>query len=50
MSHDASASRDARLDRTGKVLNRTPSSELRNVYVFARDGDTWRLAAFRPDR
>jgi ARC6-like, IMS domain len=39
---------DARLDSAGKVLSRTPSSERRNLYVFGRDGDTWRLAAFRP--
>ena len=39
---------DARRDSSGRVLSRTPSSELRNVYVFARDGETWRVAAFRP--
>ena len=39
---------DARLTSSGKVLNRTPSSELRNLYVFGRDGEIWRVAAFRP--
>ncbi|MFM8260541.1 MAG: IMS domain-containing protein [Vulcanococcus sp.] len=39
---------DARLTSTGTVLSRTPSRELHNVYVFGRDGDTWRLVAFRP--
>lgn len=41
---------DARLTSTGTVLSRTPSRDLHNLYVFGRDGDTWRLAAFRPDR
>jgi hypothetical protein len=41
---------DERRDASGQVIGRTPSSELRNTYVFARDGDTWRLAAFRPSR
>ena len=39
---------DERRSATGTVLSRTPASELRNVYVFARDGDTWHVAAFRP--
>jgi hypothetical protein len=39
---------DERRNASGQVIGRTPSSELRNTYVFARDGDTWRLAAFRP--
>ena len=34
----------------GRVLARTPVDELRNLYVFARDGDTWYLADFRPER
>mgnify|MGYP006278982853 CR=1 FL=1 len=38
----------ARRDAAGRVLSRTPSRDLRNVYVFARDGDTWHVAAFRP--
>jgi len=32
----------------GQILSRSPSSELRNTYVFARDGDRWLLAAYRP--
>ena len=39
---------DARLGSDGQVLSRTPSSELRNIYVFARDGESWHVAAFRP--
>ncbi len=39
---------DQRSDPSGRVLSRTPASELRNLYVFARDGDTWHVAAFRP--
>ena len=39
---------DERRNASGQVIGRTPSSELRNTYVFARDGDTWHLAAFRP--
>ena len=36
---------DRRLDATGKVLDTTAPLELRNGYVFGRDGDSWRLAA-----
>jgi hypothetical protein len=32
------------------VITSTGTSELRNVYVFARDGDTWKLADFRTRR
>ena len=39
---------DQRSDASGRVLSRTPAGELRNLYVFARDGQTWRVAAFRP--
>jgi len=39
---------DRRLDRSGKELARTAPSNLRNIYVFGRDGDTWRLAATTP--
>ena len=39
---------DERRTASGRVLSRTPNSELRNLYVFARDGETWHLAAFRP--
>lgn len=39
---------DRRLDRDGRVLARTAPTSLRNVYVFGRDGDTWRLAATSP--
>jgi hypothetical protein len=41
---------DEQRDADGRVLSRTPSRELRNVYVFARDGATWHVAAFRPSR
>ena len=34
--------------RQGREVARTASTTLRNVYVFGRDGDTWRLAATRP--
>ncbi len=37
--------RDVRLGADGKPVGRTPATTLRNVYVFGRDGDTWRLAA-----
>jgi hypothetical protein len=37
--------RDTRLGADGKPVGRTPATTLRNVYVFGRDGDTWRLAA-----
>ena len=36
---------DTRLGADGKAIGRTPATTLRNVYVFGRDGDTWRLAA-----
>ncbi len=39
---------DRRLSSDGKVVNRTPPSTLRNVYVFGRDGQTWRLVATQP--
>ncbi len=39
---------DSSRDASGKEVARTPSTSLRNVYVFGRDGDTWRLAASRP--
>ena len=38
---------DRRLDADGKVVERTAPVELRNGYVFGRDGDSWRLAATR---
>jgi len=34
--------------RQGREVARTGATTLRNVYVFGRDGDTWRLAASRP--
>lgn len=37
-------------NRAGTVIERTPSIELRNSYVFARDGETWKLAAWRARR
>jgi hypothetical protein len=36
---------DTRRDADGKVVGSTPTTTLRNVYVFGRDGDRWRLAA-----
>jgi hypothetical protein len=36
---------DTRRDADGKVVGSTPATTLRNVYVFGRDGDRWRLAA-----
>jgi hypothetical protein len=36
---------DRRLDANGKVVETTPPMELRNGYVFGRDGDSWRLVA-----
>lgn len=39
---------DRRLSSDGKVVIRTPPSTLRNVYVFGRDGQTWRLVATQP--
>jgi hypothetical protein len=39
---------DERRDSGGKLLERTPSTTLRNTYVFGRDGDRWLLAAFKP--
>ena len=36
---------DSRQSADGQVVGRTPPTSLRNVYVFGRDGDTWRLAA-----
>ena len=36
---------DTRQGSDGKPIGRTPATTLRNVYVFGRDGDTWRLAA-----
>ena len=41
---------DERRNAAGRVLTRTPADELRNLYVFARDGNTWYLADFRPER
>ncbi len=37
--------RDSRRNSAGKVVETTPATTLRNVYVFGRDGDRWRLAA-----
>jgi hypothetical protein len=41
---------DARKDAGGKLIASTPEGERRNTYVFARDGQTWHLAAFRASR
>jgi len=39
---------DTRRDGAGKVVGSTPATTLRNVYVFGRDGERWRLAASHP--
>ena len=36
---------DSQRDAAGNVVGSTPTTTLRNVYVFGRDGDRWRLAA-----
>ncbi len=41
---------DITRDGSGRVIERTPPTSLRNVYVFGRDGETWRLAATRSAR
>lgn len=38
---------DERRDASGRVVETTPPTTLRNVYVFGRDGGRWRLAATR---
>jgi hypothetical protein len=40
---------DSRLGSGGAVLDRTPATSLTNQYVFAREGQTWRLVAFGRD-
>jgi len=40
---------DRRLGSDGAVLDRTPATSLTNQYVFARDGQSWRLVAFGRD-
>lgn len=39
---------DSTRDRSGKVVARTAPTSLRNVYVFGRDSNGWRLVATRP--
>ncbi|MFN9386900.1 MAG: IMS domain-containing protein, partial [Cyanobacteriota bacterium] len=39
---------DRRLSADDKVLKSTPPTTLRNIYVFGRDGQTWRLVATQP--
>ena len=39
---------DERRDSSGKLLGQTASTTLRNTYVFARDGERWLLAAYKP--
>ena len=39
---------DERRSSSGAVLSQTPSTSLTNTYVFARDGERWLLAAFKP--
>jgi hypothetical protein len=39
---------DERRSSSGAVLNQTPATSLTNTYVFARDGERWLLAAFKP--
>jgi hypothetical protein len=40
---------DERRDSGGQLLEQTASTTLRNTYVFARDGERWLLAAFKPN-
>jgi hypothetical protein len=37
---------DTRLGSGGAVIDRTPATSLSNQYVFARDGEIWKLVAF----
>ena len=39
---------DTALDAQGKVIGRTPTTKLRNFYVFGREGEVWKVAGFRP--
>ena len=39
---------DERRANNGTLLSQTASTTLTNTYVFARDGDRWLLAAFKP--
>jgi hypothetical protein len=39
---------DRRLSSDDKVVKSTPPTTLRNIYVFGRDGQTWRLVATQP--
>jgi hypothetical protein len=39
---------DERRSSSGAVLSQTPATRLTNTYVFARDGERWLLAAFKP--
>jgi hypothetical protein len=39
---------DERRDSSGKLLGQTATTTLRNSYVFARDGERWLLAAYKP--
>jgi hypothetical protein len=39
---------DRRLSADDKVVKSTPPTTLRNIYVFGRDGQTWRLVATQP--
>jgi len=38
---------DETVDSSGKVIRRTAPTQLRNAYVFGRDGGRWRLVASR---
>ena len=39
---------DTALDAQGKVIGHTPTTKLRNFYVFGREGEVWKVAGFRP--
>jgi hypothetical protein len=39
---------DERRSSSGAVLSQTPSTQLTNTYLFARDGKRWLLAAYKP--
>ena len=39
--------RDQRLDGSGQAIGQASNLQLRNRYVFARDGERWLLASFQ---
>lgn len=39
---------DRALDAQGKVVDRTPATNFRNLYIFGREGEVWKVVGFRP--